>query len=392
VGVSLLALALLVWLGLTPRDGMDPPVTPPSPPVATPPPRADPLELAPVLSSSAWSPGDRDDNLPPLSEAEARLRHIRMRRAYPLWTQPLDPANVWTPPVPYRGSSSEMNPGARISVWPDRAQVGLGTPVRFFASAVDGAGHASPIERLEGFTAESWYGRTPHPRIALAFSDDGSHGDERAGDGIYTAVLALPADRANAGDWTVAVEGVIAGDRRGASTGVLVVPDDARFTGEFSEQVVDGSLVVHAGVEIVRPAFTHVRLELFAGEQPIAEAWLAYTPQAPGRQTVSVTFYGKVIRDQGVDGPYTIRHGVLSTGGDDGRFPGSVVDPVLTTKPYRAGSFTDRNKNDGNALLDEQERLAKEDLEAAQNGGLDPDKARLPRMTSLDKYRTAIPE
>jgi len=278
----------------------------------------------------------------------------------------------------------------RIFVVPERAQVKVGTPVRFFVQAIDADGAPTPIDALAGGTASAWYGRTPHPRIEVAFGDDGAGGDDRARDLVYAGVLSLPAGRASAGDWTFGVEGIVGGERLGATTTVLVVPDDSVFTGEFSEELVAGSLVVHAGVEIVRPAFTHVRLELFAGDRPIAQAWAAQTPDAAGPRTFDVTFYGKVIRDAGAAGPFTVRHAILTTQTDDGRFPGTVVDPVLVTRPYPVSAFTDRNKNGGNALLAEQERLALEDIEAAKQGGPDPN--RPPRTTSIDKYKTPTPE
>lgn len=397
VAAALLATAagVLVWLGTSsapePRgpSQVQPGATEALRPAPQPPVVA-PNRPAPALTP-AEPPMEESFKQLELSAAEARLRQIRMRRAYPLWTQPLDQANVWSPPEPYLGSSSDQNPGGRIFVMAERAQADLGSTVRIFVKAIGADGQPAPISGLEGHTLEGWSGRAPHPRIALSFGDDGAGGDERAGDLVYTGVLAVPQDRSNAGDWTVAVEGTIGSDRRGASTVVLFEPNDARFTGEFSEEMVDGSIVVHAGVEIIEPTFTHVRLELFAGDQPIAQAWAAQTPDAAGQRTFDVTFYGKVIRDAGLNGPYTVRHAILTTQGSGGRFPGTVVDPVLVTRPYPLEAFTDRNKNEGNALLDEQERLALEDIEAARHG--DPsDQPQARRMTLIDKYNTPIPQ
>ncbi len=357
------------------------------------PPSASPQLPVPAAAATQPIPAPANGSLLDLdgSASQTRLRHIQLRRRYPLWTQPLDPANVWQPPTAFQGSSSDQNPGGRIFVIAERPEADFGTAVRIFVTALDGNGRPAAIGGLEGYTAANWYGRTPHPRVDIAFGDDGSSGDDKASDLVYTGVLRLPADRANAGDWTVAVEGTIEGERRGASTSVLFVPSDARFTGDFSEDLIDGSLVVHAGVEIVRPAFTHVRLELFAGERPIAQAWAAQTPDAAGRRTFDVTFYGKVIRDAGMAGPFTVRHAILTTGGDDGRFPSPVVDPVLVTRPYPSEVFTDRDKNGGNLLLAEQERLALEDIEAAKHGN-PGDQPQPRRMTLIDKFNTPIPE
>jgi hypothetical protein len=399
---ALAAVAVVAWLAWPSRDRAPEPAAAPAPGAqpsraqASPPPTnaAAPVQLAP-------SPPPKQATLPPGWEAfagldssaavaEARLRHIRMRRKYPLWTQPLDPANVWTQSVPYEGSSSEQNPGGRIFVVPERAQAKLGDRVRVFARAVDASGAPVAIDSLTGATGEAWYGRTPHPKIELSFGDDGAGGDDRARDLVYTAVLALPADRSNAGDWTLNVQGVVGGSKIGASTTVLLVPQDATLTGEFSEELREGSLVVHAGVEVLHPTFTHVRLELFAGDQPVAQAWAAERVETAGRRAFDVTFYGKVIRDGGLQGPYTVRHATLTTQGDDGRFPEETVDPVLITRAYPLSAFTDRDKNEGNALLAEQERLALEDIEAAKQGI--PDSQRPPRTTSIDKHATPIPQ
>jgi hypothetical protein len=262
--------------------------------------------------------------------------------------------------------------------------------VRIFVRATDHDGAPTAIRGLSGHTREQWYGSTPHPRIELSFGDDGNAGDDRANDLIYTAILNLPNDRSSAGDWTIAVEGTVAGDRLGAGTVVLIEPNDAKFTGACSDEVVDGSLVVHAGVENARAAFTHVRLELFKGTRPIAQAWAAQTVDMPGTRTFDVTFYGKVIRDSGLDGPYTVRHAVLTTDGSDGRFPGPVIDTALVTRAYPTTVFTDLARNAGNALLDEQERLALDDIGNAGKGG--PGDPQPRRMTPIDKHKTPLPQ
>ena len=70
--------------------------------------------------------------------------------------------------------------------------------------------------------------------------------------------------------------------------------------------VVDGSVRVEAGLEVLRPGFFRFDANLYgAGEQPVGYA-LFKGELAAGPSEVPLVFYGKVLRDAGVTGPFTL--------------------------------------------------------------------------------------
>jgi hypothetical protein len=109
----------------------------------------------------------------------------------------------------------------------------------------------------------------------------------------------------------------------------------ARFTGTFSDEVIDGSLVIHAGVQVQTAGNYIVDCNLFdAKDEPVA--WTrAKVPLAAGAQKLDLLFFGKVLVDQNASGAFHI--GQLR----GARFaPG--LDPDLEHMASFAGSYTTR--------------------------------------------------
>lgn len=345
-----------------------------------------PIEAEPTPAILALAnPEARAVNLEELQGAHAMIRHLEMRTAYPLWTQPLEPANIYQPPHPYRGIA-QGQAGVELAVWPARSDFAPGEPVMVFAQATRDA-QVLPLVGVHGETREY----RDRPRIAFDLHDDGQDGDERAGDGVFTGRIALPDGRDKIGEWAFGVSAEIDGNTLAAESAFQIAALDAEIRGNYRIAKENGSLALYVDLNVLRPGFEHLRAELWAGETPIAEAWHAETV-GPGSTTYRVAFYGKVIRDMGIDGPYTVRHLVLTTDSNAGRFAAPAVDPVITTAPYRADEFTDAPKNGDSALLQEQLRLARAQLGQAERGEIDPDNPSPPRTTSLDKATTPIPE
>lgn len=381
------AASLLFWSTLGSRTGESSvaPVQPSARP-STRPSYLRPLEVeaTPAILALA-DPEARQLNLDQLNSARATIRHLEMRTAYPLWTQPLDPANVYQPPRPYRGIG-RGEAGAELVVWPAKSDFDPGEPVLVFAQATRGTQPLQP-GGVHGET-EGYRGR---PRSSFDLHDDGKYGDERAGDGIFTGRIAVPAGREGIGEWAFQVSGEIDGYAITVASAFQIAAVDAAILGNYRVAKEDGSLALYVDLDVFQPSFEHLRAELWAGETPIAEAWHAETVGA-GRTTYRMVFYGKVIRDLGTDGPYTIRHLVLTTDSSAGRFAAPAVDPVITTASFRVDEFTDAARNADNALLQEQLRLAREQLAEAERGDLDPENPPPLRTTSLDKDSTPIPE
>ncbi|MFN0245816.1 MAG: hypothetical protein ACKV2T_02840 [Kofleriaceae bacterium] len=109
----------------------------------------------------------------------------------------------------------------------------------------------------------------------------------------------------------------------------------ARFTGAFSDEIIDGSLVIHAGVHVTVAGNYLIDCNLFSGkDQPVA--WTrAKVALAAGAQRVDLLFFGKVLVDQNASGAFHI--GQLR----GARFaPG--LDPDLEQMVSFAGGYTTR--------------------------------------------------
>jgi hypothetical protein len=194
---------------------------------------------------------------------------------------------------------------------------------------------------------------------SLDFRDDGEGGDQIPGDHVHAAVFTPPAgqERAFAGVYSVAVHAVTAaGVERSATSAFRYSAPDARLTGRLDDRLLDGSLQIRAQVEVTASGRFHLEGTLYTKDgRPLAWAQEARALQ-PGRHWIPLTFYGLVLREKGVDGPYVLRHLTLSTTTRVPSSPGRPLENAHITAPYRATAFTDRPFNDPE-LLQEATRL-----------------------------------
>jgi hypothetical protein len=109
----------------------------------------------------------------------------------------------------------------------------------------------------------------------------------------------------------------------------------ARFTGTFSDVIVDGSLVVTAEVDVARAGPYLIDCNLYdAAGQPVA--WTRFkAPLAAGRQRAPLVFFGKVLVDAAARGPFRIGQ-LRGARFDAGR------DPDLEQMPPYAGAYETR--------------------------------------------------
>lgn len=107
----------------------------------------------------------------------------------------------------------------------------------------------------------------------------------------------------------------------------------ARFTGTFREGVEGGALVIRAGVTVARAGHYLVDCNLFdAQDRPVAWTRAKVALTASSRE-VELSFFGKVLTDQGARGPFKIGQ-LRGARFDPGR------DPDLEQMPPFAGSYT----------------------------------------------------
>ncbi len=126
------------------------------------------------------------------------------------------------------------------------------------------------------------------------------------------------------------------------STPVNAIP--ARFAGRYSDVLVNGSLVVGAGVEVGTPGFYRFDANLFSSAgAPLAFASFKGQLEA-GWQWVPLEFFGLLLLDLGSPGPYELRNlrGYLFL---DGAYPDRLrmrdAEGSYWTGAYEVSSFSE---------------------------------------------------
>jgi hypothetical protein len=294
---------------------------------------------------------------PPAPKAVAAVglqaaAEYRRRARYPRSAQPL--------------TDDEKDPIARdreVSAVESRGQNGVEPTLRVFPAA---SGFEAP-EPAVVFAELTVRGRpavareihatfTTEDLIPLgevAFHDDGNDGDAAAGDGRYTAVV----DGAQLGtklatSYLVQVVARVAGDeeRKGAASFLYSSPH-ARLTGTYRDALVDGSLHVGAEIDVTEAGRFHLEATLYGPDGVEKIAWAQAADWfEPGPHWLDLAFYGLILRERGLDGPYVLRFVALSTTTEMPNAKSRIVENAYWTQPYAAASFTDRPFDDPQLL------------------------------------------
>lgn len=166
----------------------------------------------------------------------------------------------------------------------------------------------------------------------ISYGDDGKNGDRVADDKIYTFVV-----RPTNTDWgdmflevNMEVEGKAHVQRTSWFSTPLIV---AEFAKGASDQLENGNLVVKIPLNVTREGFYQFDANLQgAGEDQSFIATSVWEGKlAAGSQTINFIFYGKVIRDSNVNGPYLVRE-------IRGRRNNSPVTPDMVRQSMANGS------------------------------------------------------
>jgi hypothetical protein len=241
-----------------------------------------------------------------------------------------------------------------LVVWPERTGFEAPNPIVLHAYLVRGERKVDP-KALRGEI------RTQQGGVlaALDFHDDGSGGDPTANDLVYTAIVAPGAERAVdfKGAQLVEVHAEIAnGEQRIATTGFLYSIPLAHLTGRYRDEIVDGSLVVSAEVDVHAAGRFHLEATLAEADgTPLGWAQTAQVLDA-GTAWMPLTFWGLMFRDRGASGPYVLAAAALSTTGEMPNQKNDVVWNAYRTQPYDVTAFSERAFDDPD-LLDAATRL-----------------------------------
>lgn len=117
---------------------------------------------------------------------------------------------------------------------------------------------------------------------------------------------------------------------------------DGRIVGNYRDEKRDGSLYVSVAVHIDKAGMYQLRGELFGPAfQPIAESRV--TQQlGTGEQRMELHFFGKVLFDKKVDGPYRLKYLYLASPNLDRgyEYMSPVIENAYTTAYYKAAEFS----------------------------------------------------
>lgn len=366
----LLALVAVLWPAL--RGNVVPPVS--LPPVARPAaaptgaarlaaaphePTAEPTEASP---SPAAEP--TPDELSEILEAPklasiARLAadDYRRRARYPRSSQPLadgdDPIlrDRQVSPIHGRGEG-----GAEpvLTVFPERVSFEDPESVRLYAFLSAGGERVPAAGIIAELQTESLA-----PLGPVGFRDDGLGGDGVAGDALYTAVFDLPERLRGelSSSYLVRVQALtLEGEDRVAATGFLYSSPHARLTGRFRDRPQAGDLVIEAEIEVLAEGRFHLEGSLYdSGERPLAWAQVA-ADLPPGRAWLELRYFGLILHESGVDGPYVLRYTALTTASQMPNAKNNVLENAHRTGAYAAADFSDAPYDDAD-LLDAADRL-----------------------------------
>lgn len=187
------------------------------------------------------------------------------------------------------------------------------------------------------------------PSIRSRFIDDGSQGDELAGDGTYT--LMFPTAGLAAG--VVRVSALVQLANREQDDPIdgqpltadfeIAGPAPARFTDRVSDRMRDGSLIVTVELQVERAG----RYRVFANLEHKGEL-VAYAKEdrdlQTGAQQVELLYFGKILHDSQIDGAFDITHlrGQRFNLDGEGELsePLEVVVRAHRTAAYRAADFS----------------------------------------------------
>jgi hypothetical protein len=285
---------------------------------------------------------------------------------YPLWSSPLTENMRYKAPVPFHGD--HPGPGGvppTLEFWTDKVNYAPGEPVKVFAQAHGKNGGNTRFDALTGHTFGAF---KPRPDVSLDFAE--------GPDLTYVATLTVPADvaRKERGQWDINIDCQIDGEHRVGHNQVYFMATDATVTGPYRVVLENGSLSVYVTINATAASLQHLKGELWTTKgDPVAYAWVRNDHTPVGASEMKLVFYGKTIRDSGVDGPYRIKNFVLTT--YDAEFTGYAndpVDPSLVTPAYPRTSFTDVPINGDNAALNEKKGVLEGELKKAHGNGYDP--------------------
>jgi hypothetical protein len=143
--------------------------------------------------------------------------------------------------------------------------------------------------------------------VSPDYNDDGRDGDETAKDNIYTFKW-----RPMKQDWgQMLLEADIQygqGKKATLTSSFFSSPGKPAEAGNiFRETIVEGSLVIHATISVIKPGTYHIEANLKEAADGNFISFATFDGSLKsGTQEVELLFFGKILNDKGYDGPYIL--------------------------------------------------------------------------------------
>jgi hypothetical protein len=316
-----------------------------------------PVDESPAAASSsvqvtvtpADGVSDAQSRAAAIAKLDETIENYRATMVFPLWSRPADGSNAhltqWNHSISV-GQSFAMDAGQReiaASASIDRVFAAPGEPIHVQVTAryaTDGT--PAPLDEVDAQV--QWRDREASEWVTAQVVPLAPGPGGWVGAVVPSQVAALRA--------AIREARVVAFARAGAFSREF--PLEFAYTTEppvtvrgiASERVVDGQLELGLDVDLAAVATVHLMATLFAADGTTAIAVYddRYFPARPGRQIVPVRFFGKVLRDRGIDGPYRLGavHGYVYRRDvmPDQLWFDRAESPAMMTARYAADRFS----------------------------------------------------
>lgn len=311
-----------------------------------------PPKLVPAAAGGDGS-SEREQARLRLERAEYTLEQYRLSTRYPPTSRPLTehPDRIRLHDPAERTKPLDSHSSTKVTAGQDRTFIRSDEAAKLWIRCATENGAPVPCRINDAATVSviNEDGAVATQRQApLTFHDDGQQGDDAANDGTWTALLQPNAIGMGdvAGTLRVDVE-VTDGDDRGTPFFTLVATGEApaTFTRQISESIVDGSLVLGAGMTVKLPGHYRVtgRVDDAAGK-PLA--LVEFDDElAAGERVAPLVVFGKLIRDSHPAFPLHLRDVeaflLVEDAFPDRRMVPPLEGPVYATRVYEESQFSD---------------------------------------------------
>lgn len=224
-----------------------------------------------------------------------------------------------------------------------------------------------PISNVQAKVYRKLFRKITPSLPPIAFGDNGDNGDKKKGDMVYTWRV-----RPTGSDWGymfLEFDATIEGAKHNQRTTWFSTPHRvAEFQPGIQDRLEGGHLIVTVPVRVIKAGYYEIEANLQQkdGDQRYVATSTFEGDLEPGPQNVKLKFFGKIIRDKNVDGPFivkTIRGKrlnmpmtptmLLKISKEGGQIPATVKNtepeleyfgfaPEHTTAGYKADEFSDK--------------------------------------------------